>query len=242
MSASSFSHLSNEELRQELNKNGIAYGPILANTRIVYEKKLQNMLEGKVDDKVQQKGVEENVVTNGNGTMNGDDNARTPSREASPLVESPQQQNRETSPLNTEERVRQKTPQDTNNEEDSDDEEDASENARVLTPEEIHSFHSGLMCRYYESPSTNLRQRREKSKLVKPMNGINSGIATNSTKSSSNKLERYVLPILVIFILVGMIVSAFYFRDSFPVLMKALPDVLFNRQPQQKKLPPTTTM
>lgn len=50
------------------------------------------MLNGKV-----QNGTEENVTTNGNGTMNG--NARTPSREASPLVElTPQQQSREATP------------------------------------------------------------------------------------------------------------------------------------------------
>jgi hypothetical protein len=58
---------------------GIAYGPIMASTRKVYEKKLQNMLEGNV---LNLNGSAEN----GNGmSLNGNasNGLRTPSRETS---------------------------------------------------------------------------------------------------------------------------------------------------------------
>jgi hypothetical protein len=98
-----FSQMNNEELRQELVKNGltktfynlfnsitgIPYGPIGATTRNVYIKKLQNLLEN---------GTEHLSANNESGIQNGggheavdtidfsNDNGHTPSREISPML------------------------------------------------------------------------------------------------------------------------------------------------------------
>nr|CAD2140542.1 unnamed protein product [Meloidogyne enterolobii] len=84
-----FSQLSNDELRQELIKNGIPFGPIGSTTRKVYEKKLQNFLENGVEPLI---ANNETGITNGGGHEAVDtidfsnDNGHTPSREVSPVL------------------------------------------------------------------------------------------------------------------------------------------------------------
>nr|CAD2185755.1 unnamed protein product [Meloidogyne enterolobii] len=131
-----FSQLSNDELRQELIKNGIPFGPIGSTTRKVYEKKLQNLLENGVEPLI---ANNETGITNGGGHEAVDtidfsnDNGHTPSREVSPVLV--QHTNGVTaSPQHREGSARPGA------ENDSDNEEDSCESARILSPDEARAF------------------------------------------------------------------------------------------------------
>uniref|UniRef100_A0A914L0U4 LEM domain-containing protein n=1 Tax=Meloidogyne incognita TaxID=6306 RepID=A0A914L0U4_MELIC len=129
-----FSQLSNDELRQELIKNGIPFGPIGSTTRKVYEKKLQNFLENGVEPLI---ANNETGITNGGGHEAVDtidfsnDNGHTPSREVSPVLV--QHTNGVTaSPQHREGSARPGA------ENDSDNEEDSCE--KILSPDEARAF------------------------------------------------------------------------------------------------------
>ena len=71
------------------NCQGIPYGPIMASTRKVYERKLQNALEGNPIENGNGSLLNGSASENG-GSMNGNRGsvaARTPSRESTPLIE-----------------------------------------------------------------------------------------------------------------------------------------------------------
>ncbi|KAL7071842.1 hypothetical protein ACQ4LE_008865 [Meloidogyne hapla] len=132
-----FSQLSNDDLRQELIKNGIPFGPIGTTTRKVYEKKLQNLLEN---------GAEPLIANNETGIINGggheavdtidfsNDNGHTPSREVSPMLVE------HTNGVRASPEHREGSARPGAENEESDNEEDSCESARILTPDEARAF------------------------------------------------------------------------------------------------------
>lgn len=81
---------------------GISYGPIIPSTRKVYEKKLQNMLEGGGNNSMLDSATENGngFIMNGNGNTTTNGTGRSPSRETSPSVDVSKQKEKSPSPRN----------------------------------------------------------------------------------------------------------------------------------------------
>ncbi|KAI3412010.1 hypothetical protein GPALN_002062 [Globodera pallida] len=159
-SPSSISDLTDAELRTQLTSHGITAGPIVVSTRKVYEKKLQSVLSG---DGTSSENLENGTMNGGgSGTMNGGGSG-TMNGGGTPL--------RETTPLMNFEANSSPRPTPVPEEQGSDDDDEPSESARLLTPGEVRKFR--LSFKGMDSPNSNaIRQRREYSPLL--------GGATNS--------------------------------------------------------------
>lgn len=188
---SQFAHLTNEELRQELSNNGIPYGPIMSSTRKVYEKKLQNFLAGDsliMNGNSENGGNEELLNKNGNKSV---DKVRTPSRENTPKKnESSNKGSRQVSP----------SPE-LAADNDSDNEEEAYESTRLLTPEELQKFRSGFR-RYSGSPKANDSNTRKRIKTSLPLQTKVNSAVLNTDNVQGNRATRITKRISMSFFLV----------------------------------------